>query len=576
MKKSIMFLVVAMFLFSGCVAQRTISPQATGYCGDGFCSYEEKELCSSDCTPVATPNSNEKPTELDWLEDTRADRQDTPIAEDSEKFERPIEDRAEPIVEVEPIENVLPEIGFQIASRHNFLAIGENISGVMGTLTGAHLREILRGGSYRSNTEAFGARFSFYEQYLILRSGRVLFGMDDENEIISTYLHYNEGEPVLEYYIRMNGGIFKFFQGQEINFLGHKYIMQEVTNASMLFVGVTSPDSILLRNGHSAIVNGETIASDVLNVTFGYDYIRVIVNAPNEIKMLPGQHLTNFIERKELLTNRIDLAYVGLTNSPYILVFLNRKGSDYRFEFQNNIGTNYSVPIARVEPFQVGNDQSAFHFQEGDGNNDYYIGKKDYFIINNRRELGGVTTLLRLADVDYESELVKFEDPAIEAFYVKFDGDVGTNAFADLIVHGVTHRVYVGENERISIDLTGDGRISEATQVPIVILGNTLVRMNEVNNSLRMNFVVPGSMREDSAKDLETLVVIDNRGVRIEPASLAMEHDSKSDIMLGLTGFGSGFLLKDVIDDDEQLGKELLINQPLTQRFANAILQAYE
>ena len=84
--------------------------------------------------------------------------------------------------------------------------------------------------------------------------------------------------------MELNGGIFKFFEGETIHFLGHEYFIEEVTANSMRFTGVTTPDTILFRNNKGAWVNDDIISNDVLNVTFEEDYLRIILIADDDIK----------------------------------------------------------------------------------------------------------------------------------------------------------------------------------------------------------------------------------------------------------------------------------------------------
>jgi hypothetical protein len=372
----------------------------------------------------------------------------------------------------------------------------------------------------------------------------------------------------------LNTGILKFFQEEKISFLGHDYFIVQVTNQTILLEGIDNKDSILLRNGHAAIVNGEEVSDEVLNVTFGYEYIKVIVQSPDDFTLLPGERLTDNIKRRLLLTNRLDLKYNGMTEVPGTNTQIRKSTDNYKLNFQNNIDKNYTIPLARTNPFILGNEDYRFHFQEANNNLDFIIGKDDYFIISNNKEIGGITTLLRLRDVDYEDELIAFEDPSSEKFYVKFDGTPGKNAYADLLVYGVNHKVYVGTEERVSIDMNGDGAINKAN-LPLILKGNSIMRMNLENNSLKIQFITPGSMREDKRTDLATTIILKEE-ILIPESSLNLEEDDARDQLAGMTDYGTIFIIKKDIDEDDQSGRELTINQPITQRFAEVILQAYE
>jgi hypothetical protein len=581
-KSALIIVIAAALALSGCTRTDQYTP---GYCGDGMCSLEEEASCTADCH-ISSANSTSDSadqSEQDWIRQKMEERRNNQNQTQNDNPNYNAVTPGTPLTQnktsmiIKPIESMLPETDFIVASKYNLLSIGENISGVIGTLTGAQLPAILAGGTLRSNTEAFGPRIAYYQQRFNLRSGRVLFGYDEDRDLVSTYLEYKEGEPIWEYILVLNSGIIKFFQGQQIHFLGHDYILDQVTNQTMLLTGIDSPDTILLRDGHSAVVNSVEIPTDVLNVTFSYEYIKVIVQAPHNMRMLPGERVTDYISRRELLTNALDLEFSGISQTPSIGFTLKKMSTDYKLNIQNNIGYNYSLPIARMNPFMVGNDQYLFHYKEPNSNLDYIIGKKDHFIVTNNKETGGITTLLRLVSVDYADQLVQFEDPALESFYVHFEGDVGKNAFADMPIYGVNHRVYVGNNSRISVDMNGDGIVNGAT-VPIITIGNSLIKASQDSTSLTLRFITPGKLRENNRQDLETKIIINNDGVSIPQSSLQMHYDTLNvnEQLVGMTDYGTIFVIKQNIDDHTQTGDNLIINQPLAQRFAEVVLKAYE
>jgi hypothetical protein len=568
-------------LIAGCDYNVDPRPPANNYCGDGYCGQSETVSCPADCPPDTT-----RPTELNWIEQKINERKN-----DSQNGNNPnnIQDEntsyhnygsinnsaAQAPIFPFPIETALPEKDFIVASRYNFLAIGENISGVVGTLTGTQLPLTLAGGTLQSNTEAFGPRSAYYQQKLNLRSGRVVFGYDEDKDIVSTFLEYKEGDPVWEYVLVLNWGIMKFFQDEKIGFLGHEYALSEITNQTMLLTSIDGKDSILLRNGHSAVVDGLEIPPNILNVSFTKQYIKVIVQAPKDLRLLPGEPLTRYVPRNELLTNRLDLEYAGLSSSPSIDITLRKMSTDYKLNFQNNLGYNYSIPIARLNPFLVGNGLYKFHFKEPNSANDYIIGKKDYLIVSNKRDIGGITTLLRLISVNYADQLVEFQDPALEEYYVKFEGEVGKSAFADMKIYGINHRVYVGNGSRISVDMNGDGAVNAAT-VPIITAGNGMIKASQAANSIDLDFIVPATLRENNRNDLHTKITISGNGVSIAPGDLEMQYDNVREQLVGMTDFGTLFMINKNVDIHGQAGDNLIINQPITQRFAEVVLKAYE
>ena len=360
-----------------------------------------------------------------------------------------------------------------------------------------------------------------------------------------------------------------------IHLLGHDYIIEEATNSTLHLAGITTPDTIILRNGHSAIINDKEMSTDALNVSVGADYIRAIVLADQDIKILPGTSLTNYLDNREaLLTNRIDLEYQGLDEAPSTVTTFTKSNDKYRLKFVNNINMSYDVPLAYLSPFKLGGEDYSLIYQEGKDNADYNIKNKDYFLINNNRELGGITNLIKLVDVDEEDKLITFQDTALESFLVYFQGTPGVNATADLIVYNIKHKVYIGPNKTISVDLNGDGAINQG-KASIITAGNGIIRINdEHDKGINISFITPRQMIENGKNNLETELSLRSDGITIDPATLKMENDV--DKLVGLNEYGTLFVQKNKIEADTQFGEDLIIINPIHQLFAEVIVKAYE
>jgi len=570
-----------MLSIAGCDQKMDEPPNYSSVCGDKVCSPGEEGRCDVDCykPTQVEPGANVTifNTSQDYLEGLKQRvRQYTPEELQGMNMTNPAVQEDKKIA-VESIQYYLPSIGFRVANRYNLLSLNENISGVMGTLTGYNLREVLGGGRISSNTGAFGPRAALYEQFLTLRSGRVVFGFEDESEKVTTYLQFKEGEPIFEYLLRVNGGIFKFFETQPIHFLGHDYIIEQVDNNSMTFIGVTTPDSIMFRNGHGVLINDKQISPEVINVTLSRDYLNVIIRSEDDINILPGSSLVDKLSnRAVLLTNRLDLEYLGLTDAPSINTLFEKVNNKYRLKIINNLNMSYDVPLAYLSPFKTGGEDYSLLYQEGASSSDYNIRRNDYFIISNNKELNGITNLIKLLDVSAEDNLLTFQDPALEKFYVYFEGTPGTNATADLLVYNVHHKISVGANNAISVDMNGDGSINGG-KPSIVTAGNGIIRINRlVNDQLNISFITPKELRENAKINLETVIIVNNDAIRVDKSSLILEESPDSDNLLGLNDYGTAFILKNNVDDDQQSGEDLLIINPIYQRFADVVVKAYE
>ncbi|HJX06250.1 MAG TPA: hypothetical protein VJ461_06080, partial [Candidatus Nanoarchaeia archaeon] len=323
-------------------------------CGDWVCSANELVTCDIDCNlNIEAEPTIQTPAGV--LEDLRSRIRNYSDAERMKQV-NPFVVGDEKIL-VESFTSYLPKTGFRVASRYNLLSIGENVSDVIGVLNAFHLKEVLRGGVLRSSTEAFGPRVANYAQFLKLRTGMVVFGYEEESELVTTYLLFKEGEPILEYSLEMQGGIFKFFENQKIQFLGHEYFIEEVTNSSMKLLGVSTPDTLLFRNQHGVWINDKPVSEEILNVSFGKDYLRIALLADEDIRIIPGTGLRSYLDKPEvLLTNRLDIDYEGLTEVPTFDIKFDKTSERYKLGFVSQGNLSYNIPLSYLSPFKTGDE----------------------------------------------------------------------------------------------------------------------------------------------------------------------------------------------------------------------------
>ncbi|MBN2459528.1 hypothetical protein JXB28_04560 [Candidatus Woesearchaeota archaeon] len=577
---ALLFSLICLALAIASCTPKATPPEPVSYpsvCGDGLCTADELATCEVDCNLNLEPEPKII-TSADVLEEMRSRvRNYTPEERIEQSNPVVIEDQD---LMVKSFASYLPETGFRVASRNNLLGLDESLNKVVCTLSKFQLREVLKGGALRSNTFAFGPRAAAYEQFMRLRSGKVIFGVDDETELVTTYLLFKEEDPVIEYDLVLQGGIFKFFEGEKINFLGHEYYIESASNTSLKLVGVSTPDTLLFRDQREAWINDDTVSDDILKVNVSSYFLRVVVLAPEDIRILPGTSLTDYLRKPEiLLTNRLDIDYEGLTEAPSYEIKFDKGNDKYRLIVVTNQNITYSIPLAYLDPLNMGSDDYDLVYKEGDDGSDYVVNEKDYFLITNNKEYNGLTNVLRLIKVDEEDHLLLFEDPAFEKFYVYFKGKPGLNATADLIVHNVMHKIRVGKNQSISIDLNGDGNIG-GDIVPIITAGNARVRINhDYSDEINISIITPKQLRENNNTDLEVNLLITRDGIQIQKSgkgSLEMSQEQGKEVLLGMTEYGALFILKGEVDEDDQTGEDLIIQHPIVQRFADVIIKAYE
>jgi len=567
-------ILLLIFLSAGCTSTKIGPVEYKHVCGDGVCTAEEVKRCNIDCELGIEAEPTVTTTE-DVIAELR-NRQRNYTPEERLEQENPVVQNDEKLM-TESFTTYVPETGFRVADRYNLLSIGENITDILFILDKFHLREVLKSGRLSMNTEAFGPRAALSEQFLRFGAGRVVFDYERDADVISTYLLFEEEEPIIDYLLQLHGGIFKFFEGHPISFLGHEYIITEVSADSMLLVGVTIPDTLLFRDGHGVWINDKVISNEVLNVTFEEESLRVILGAQDEVRILPGTSLTEYLKEPEvMLTNRLDVAYEGLTYAPMFDIVFNRKSNGYKLSFTTNKNMSYNVPIVNFNPFKTGDDKHSFVAQEGDSKSDYFIKEEDYFVVTNNRDSNGLTNIIRLKSVKEDSHVIVLEDPALEKFLVYFKGTLGVNASAELIIDNVLHKIYVGENDTISVDLDGNGKINNDI-VPIVTAGSGIIELEEVaGDAVIFQLITPKEMRENSNDDLVVSITIREDGLSVDSNDLKMIREKKLDALIGMTDYGTLLILEEYSDSTEQVGEDLIIKYPLFQRFADVIVKAYE
>jgi hypothetical protein len=83
-------------------------------------------------------------------------------------------------------------------------------------------------------------------------------------------------------------------------------------------------------------------------------------------------------------------------------------------------------------------------------------------------------------------------------------------------------------------------------------------------------------MRENSKSDLKVNMVVNEDGVIIDKNSLELIQDPETNVLIGMTDYGTLFFLEKNVNERMQLGDDLIISYPIAQRFADVILKAYE
>ena len=361
----------------------------------------------------------------------------------------------------------------------------------------------------------------------------------------------------------------------------------------------------------------------------------------------PGTGVREQLDEPEgMLTPSWDIRYEGLMDTGVTLVRIDAAGDDeYDFEFTNQEGIFFDFPLLSNE---AGNAAGAFKFGDDDDDlwfteftnattasvafstavglsiNQFYITDDDFFVLSNcdinTNDNTCFSHILRYDSIDSTNRQLTFTDLGTGTREVTFDGTTFT---ADLVVGGITYRIGVSNAAgaattpfNLTIDLNGDGDLSNCTQAIIGIQGEGLVDLGEelniIINGASSPFSLPATTSAASngcgngttaqtwnnvslttlSKEFDESTINENISINItarasneigidnidnsSPSTGAgiffglFDLEENEDLEQFLTGYGVFGELFDPTGDDE--AEDLTIEYPLSQRGARVFV----
>jgi len=363
------------------------------------------------------------------------------------------------------------------------------------------------------------------------------------------------------------GGIVDFYLGaNKIKFTDSDFTDNTFGTGSVEVGGKTI-------NNADLIIKGSTSGN-----TFKLNYIKYRLTSDSDYYVPANTGVRAQIEKDNkgaMLTNMWDIVYTGLTKSVTSDIKLKSIGDyAYSLEFNNVNGDNVDVPFAtnKDSHFRMGNKDDDFITTESNLGSPWsdagtFISKNDYFVVSDSASPlndEAVTTVLRYQSINTGDSTVTFKDfGSGEDLIVSYTGTPGTDATGDLIVNGQSHTFYVGhsssgeENYALSIDLNGDGTITNGAVVPMVASGGAILKT--LVNGAPQVFDVSGPVELTSGDDVLLQLITKGNKIDGTPAdeitniTITDQSSGKINVANVVLG-GMGQLVQDPSNDNYERG----------------------
>ncbi len=470
--------------------------------------------------------------------------------------------------------------------------IGESIGEDIPMLTKNELKG-LEDGSVHTN-----AGKTDYSQYLILKKtgtngfdgGSVIFGRD-QSQKTGNYIFFEEDERMFEYAIIFSQGLASKMQNNRLVDVENKYLTilgssfvivqtdidAEQKRVKLRLMGSEGIIDFEDRNYadteyergarvNSKLVDAEVrIMGTVANDKFFISEIRYAplasTRTSGDIYISPRQGLRGRLkDASALLVNGLEFIYGGLTSGTAavqnvgggeFVVFAPKGNDQYDLTFTNDLGVQYDIPLVAVSgsTFKYGSSKKDLVYTEGNDNTDYNIDRGDYFVVNNKNDLHGVTNVLEYNGIRYDDATVDFLDIGTrQEKSIPFDKSTGQGY---LVVSGNTYTFYVsstGEHP-IVIDQNGDGAI-DGGEAKIVLRSGGRLDLGSGNiiggNSITMTLTTQKRLFAEPTTDEVIDIVITRDGstldVNVPPQKEVTLYRSKERTDKGMSDFGVYFL----------------------------------
>ena len=504
---------------------------------------------------------------------------------------------------------------FKKAPTNTFIIKNVDIGALIGkdfpVLTKGELK------SLESGTIITNAGKTDYSQYIVLQKsgadsfdgGSIFFGRDDGRKT-GNFLFFQKNSPLFEYALVFNPGLTSRIENNKLVDIENKYlsimgksfvivqtfvdIQQKIVSFSLM--GSEGIIDFEDRNyGDSAYINGVKVngkqVDGLLKISGFASNNRFVITelryrplaatrVSGDVYVSPRQGLRGRLKNPEaMLTQSLEIIYGGVSGSAIQdvgggeFVLFAPKGTDkYDLSFHNDLGVAYDIPLVTTSGgFKYGSRTKNLIFYEGNNNADFNINRGDYFVVNNKNDIHGVTNIIEYNGFDYASSTAYFMDVGTtESKSLPFDSSTGLGY---LTMSGNTYLFYVSSaaNHPVVVDQNSDGVI-DGGEAKIVLRGGGRLDLGSDNliggSSTTLSLTTPKRLFAEPSSDEVVSFDIVKSGSNLDISvpsqdTIAMQHD-KSGFDKGLTRFGVYFLR----DGRSKTSAQLVVEYPRSSVFS--------
>ncbi len=472
------------------------------------------------------------------------------------------------------------------------LEVGEFISNEITAISGAQLDALRSGNVYAKDVSTDYTQSLRFNEPGTFAGGHVIFGRDEENTV-SDFLQFDSGEGMFKYQIDFGAGLRSELENgrmediidEDIKMLGETFSIVDAdydtgSNAvelrlfggfgSIEFTDNNAVDDSYQSNGLE--VNGKNIQSLVkikATMSAGKPTIYSIQYIPladatvgGDVQIGPLHCLRQYLQNPTaMLVPNFDICYKGLTAPASGIPSGGISGNEVRIrtsggdelvmDAANSRGQVYRIPLAQL-PGMYGNKGRNFVFLEAGAPGAPNIDIQDYFLVNSKNDVNGVSNVLQYDTIDTSNHRIVFKDLAGSTRQATYDA--GTME-GQLLVGEGTYKFVVGAGNALAMDQTNNGAIS-GNEAVFVLPGGSKV---DFGPGFTVKVITPSRLFDEPMGDEKTDIVLtfgSYAGLNVPSPQTTVpgytfKLQSSGGIKQGLTKWGILFSWDHESDDDD-------------------------
>lgn len=451
-----------------------------------------------------------------------------------------------------------------------------------------------------------------YSQYLFLQKtsgdgfdgGKIMFGRDSGHKT-GHYVFFEKNYPLFEYAIIFSRGLSSRVENNRLVDLENKYlnIMGKSFVIVQTFVDVQQKVVKLRLMGRDGIIDfedrnygdsaytsgaminnkqvdaGVKIAAFYSNNRFIISEIRyspfATTRGAGDVYVAERQGLRGRLkDGQAMLVPSLEIIYGGISGGSAVqrvgggefVIFQPKGTSQYDLSFVNDLGISYDIPLVNSDSnFKYGSRTKNLVFYEGDNNADFNIVRGDYFVVNNKVDIHGVTNVVEYNGINYDDGTIYFYDiGSRDKKAVPFEKSTGLGY---LNVFGNTYLFYVSSasDHKIVVDQNADGVI-DGGEAKVVLRGGGRLDLGSANvpggSSASLTLTTPKRLFAEPTSDEVVSFNIVKSGstlnINVPNQDTVTMYHQNNYLDKGMTRFGVYFLR----DSRDKTASQLIIEYP--------------